>query len=356
MDWQRAFIPGSKPDGTPILSVMGKATYTIGPGKASPADEPLELVTEDVYADTDNPLYSEVAAETDLIFYKPSTDVVVTGCVCAPKGKQAYHLDCEVSVGPLRKVVRVYGDRSARLKAFGGVAISDPKPFSQMPLGYKKAYGGQCLKKNGTIVSFFPNPIGVGFAIKGGISEDAEELAVPNLEDPAFPVTTDNLLVSKFEEWVNAPTPASLGWTRRNFYPRYTFMGVLPEFLDVALKNREEMSKKYPELAKTEIKKMDFRAYQGASDGLWGKQLLGGEKVKLVYLDPKYPTLEFELPTERPTMTMNIGDGDVELEPALQTVVIDKEKNILTMLWRGLMEYGGIESFAQLSTFDYSVV
>ena len=354
--WQTAFLPGSMPDGTPILSLLAKGTYAIAQGSCIECEEQVPLVTEDRYADPSNPLYSEVIAETDLIFYKPSTDVVILGKAHAPRGKKAYHLDCDVVVGPLRKTVRVFGKRRAKIKAFGGVSITDPEPFEEIELGYTKAYGGTCKDKNGTIVTFFPNPIGSGFTVKGGIDDDIESLPVPNIEDPLSPVTADNLVVQKFEDWPSAPKPASLGWTRRNFYPRYTWAGVLPEFLEAAQKNRDEMAKKYPELANTPIPKMDFRVFQGASDGLWGKTLSGREHVVLSYLDAAVPRFEFELPGAKPRLIFDIGEGPKELEPVLQTVVIDKEKNICTMLWRGSLEYAGIEQLATLPKLEYAAV
>jgi hypothetical protein len=356
MNWETAFLPGSRPDGSPVLTLLAKGTYEISMGKCEEASESLPLITEDSFIDPQNQIYSDVTAETDLIFHKPSTDVVITGKACAPKGKKAFHLDCSASVGPYSKKLRVYGHRTAKIKAFGGVVISDPVSFEQTEIGYSKAYGGVCKDKNGVTVTFYPNPIGIGFAIKGGIGDDVHELPVPSQEDPSMPVTGDNLVLSKFEDWTMAPKPASLGWTRRNFYPRYTWAGVLPEYLETARKNRDEAAKKYPELADVKIKGMDFRVYQGASEGLWGKQLTGGEPVRLSWLDPVNSEFEFALPREKPVMTFDIGAGPEAMEPVLQTVVIDMDKKLLTMLWRGCLPYGGIEQLADVPKFEYRAV
>jgi hypothetical protein len=176
---------------------------------------------------------------------------------------------------------------------------------------------------------------------------------LPNVEDPSSPVTPDNIILNKFEDWPSAPKPASLGWTRRNFYPRYTWAGVLPEYLETAQKNRDEAAKKYPSLADVKIPGIDFRVFQGASEGLWGQQLKGGEQVVLKYIDPDFQVLEFRLPLEKPVMTFDIGDGPAELKPELQTVVIDTEKKTVNMLWRGSMPYAGIEQLANVTRFDY---
>ncbi len=354
MEWMSAFVPGSKPDGTPIISVIGRRTYDIAPGAVTPAEEQEPVCTADTFADPDNELYAEVIAETDLIPYKPTTDVVLLGKARAPRGRKVYHIDCTVQAGPLARTVRVFGDRRAELRALRGAVIGDPQPFTEMELGYRRAYGGMAKDKNGTLFSFFPNPIGVGFAIKGGLDDD-RELRLPNVEDPDSPVTPDTLVLTKYEQWADAPKPAGLGWTRRTFYPRYTYAGVLPEYLEACYKARDAMKAKNPQAASIEIRTMDYRVYQGASDGLWGRQLRGDEPVCLTHLDADYPRFEFTLPGERPTITLDLGDGPRELEPALQTVIIDKETNRLAMVWRGAMPYGGIAELEEATKVEWRV-
>jgi hypothetical protein len=309
----------------------------------------VPLCDADAYAEPDNPQYSDVVAESDYVAYKPSTDVVVLGKARAPSGKQAYHLDCSVSVGPLGKTVRVFGRRAVGSKAFRGVSIGDPEPFEEAPLGYAHAYGGVARTKEGTLFPFMPNPIGKGFCLKEGV-EDPAGIALPSLEDPESPLTPDNLLLSRLDQWVSAPRPVSLGWTRRSFYPRYTYAGVLPEYLEGALQAAERLGEN------ATVPRMDLRFYQGASDGLFGSSLSGGETVRLAYLDREHPTFEFPLPNERPLMTVNVGDGAAELETALHTVVIDKERNVLTMLWRGAFGIGTVGLADILPRFRYNIV
>ncbi len=352
--WEKAWLPGSKPDGTPILSVIGKRTYSIAPGSVEVADDQIPVNMADQFADPDNQMYSEVLAETDLIPWKHTTDVIVQGQVHAPRGKRAYHIDCTVRVGPLGKTVRVFGKRTIVSRTIRGASISDPEPFTSAPLGYAHSYGGFARDKKGTLFSYYPNPIGKGFAIKGGF-EDPADIPLPHLEDPSSPVTIETIALSKFEDWTEAPRPASLGWTRRNFYPRYTYVGILPEFLEAVTRDRDEMAKKDPAYANVEIPRMDFRAFQGASEGLYGKKLTGNEPVSIQYMDPDTPTFAFNLPGEVPTISLDIGQGSQELEPALQTVVIDMENKTLQMVWRGAMEYGGVEELGMLRKIESEV-
>jgi hypothetical protein len=347
MSWYYGFVPGSRPDGQPILSVIAKRTYALDQESCRVADEQIPLHEQDVYENPDDPGYSETLAESDFIFYKPFTDVVVTGSACAPKGKRAYHLDCGVRVGPVSKTVRVYGDRRIESRALRGAAFTDPAPFETRPIGYANAYGGIAANKQGTIYTYPPNPIGKGFAIKGGF-EEVESIAVPSQEDPARPFTAEEMICAKFEEWAQAPAPASLGWTRRNFYPRYTFAGVLPEYLEAARESLREAREKNPRFSSVSLTAMDFRIYQGASDGLGSWLLEGAEAVHLRYLDRQFPDFRFALPGDPPVLTLDVGEGPRELDPVLQTVSIDMHSRMLSMVWRGSMEYDGVEAFEHM--------
>jgi hypothetical protein len=91
--------------------------------------------------------------------------------------------------------------------------------------------------------------------------------------------------------------------------------------------------------------RMDYRFFQGASEGLCEHALSGGEYVKLMYMDPEYPSFEFGLPGEKPAISITRGRKTDELTPALQTVLIDKEDGLLSMVWRGGVEYDGLEEF-----------
>src|SRR5659263_181081 len=143
MNWQYTYLPGHGPDFQPVFSVIAKRTYAISPGRLSPGETQPPLVESDEFADPQNPFYSDCIAESDLVAYKPTTDVIIKGRACSPRGKQAYSLECEVFVGPLKKIVRVYGERSVVRKMVRGLYLCDPKPFSTMELGYERAFG--CL-------------------------------------------------------------------------------------------------------------------------------------------------------------------------------------------------------------------
>jgi hypothetical protein len=190
--------------------------------------------------------------------------------------------------------------------------------------------------KSGTLFPFFPNPIGRGFSIKGGF-KDLPEIQAPNFEDPASPLTAESLIVDKFEDWTKAPKAASFGWTRRDFYPRYTYCGVPPLFLEGAANTT------------TATPRMDLRFFQGASEGLYGVKLRGNEPVTLKYFDPDAPVVQFALPGEKPVMLADLGNGRTELAPEVQTVVIDMDNKQLSMVWRGSCPIENIGSIGKIA-------
>jgi hypothetical protein len=160
-------------------------------------------------------------------------------------------------------------------------------------------------------------------------------------------------VLSQFEKWTDAPKPASFGYTRRNFYPRYTYAGIIPEMLQGTAEQYNKL--KGNNSGTNAPPKLDFRVYQGASDGLWGAELRGDEQVQLDYLDKSEPNFLFKLPGDIPEMKIDIGGGNVNLNPALHTVYIDMTKKSLTMLWRGSVEIEGFEALAEIGTPKVSV-
>ena len=82
--------------------------------------------------------------------------------------------------------------------------------------------------------------------------------------------------------------------------------------------------------------------------------LKGDETVRLDYMDPDFPLFDFQLPDDPPSPWMNVNDEGVEeLKPVLQTVVVHKETNQVTLVWRGSAYYGGPQEMAQYSDLQF---
>ena len=329
MNWQTAMVPGYAPDGKPVLSVLAKKTYLLQSEKIVPAGKQFPLNISDTPSDPSNPLYSETVTESDLVAFKQNTDIVVHAKAHSPKGKKAYFLDCEIVIGPVNKKIRVFGHRKIESRLIGGIKFTCPVPFEKQETGWAHTYGGVARLKKGIFYPFPPNPIGTGFNLKGGI-QDYSQIKVPCCEDPDFPVEPQDLILRRFSDWKKAPKPVSFGWTKPTFFPRFTFAGVFPE-LSGASGADYKINPQLPAL--------DFRFYQGASEGLCDCLLQGIEHVKLIYMDPQQPVFEFDLPDDKPVISLFVGNSCIELTPVLQTLFIDKESSSLFMVWRGSMQY-----------------
>jgi uncharacterized protein YjbI with pentapeptide repeats len=105
----------------------------------------------------------------DEIKPKVRGEALLTGYAFAPQGKPAPIVAARFSVGPIDKEIWAIGDRTWKL-----TGPTEPEPFTEMPLGYDRAFGGE---------GFAQNPIGKGYAT---LRDDAGNSTqpLPNLEVP----------------------------------------------------------------------------------------------------------------------------------------------------------------------------
>jgi hypothetical protein len=170
--------------------------------------EPFALWTQDeTTAVGDLPADSRPRADAAL-------EVILLGHAYAPRGRTVSALTVALSVDQVRREILVFGDRTWTPNRR---TVSQPIPFTQMPLTYARAFGGT-VPINLDRESIFDlsdtcNKHGIGF--------DAERMArelggllkapsgyprlpagyvrrLPNLEDPRTPIV----------RWEDAPLPA----------------------------------------------------------------------------------------------------------------------------------------------------
>ena len=220
-------LPGQDPDGKYILAVLLKRSYRMipfGPCERAEADR-LLLAGDKHYAD---PMSSAVRFEADFVPYKLATDVVLNGTAFAPSGPQAREFITSLEVSRAKKSVRVVGDRLCRYRSGGDPVFGEPQPFTEMPLRYERAYGGVDVESDHRAQFPYPrNPLGKGFAIdnvKGAI----EGLELPNLEDPADPLTPARVVCGHIQNWAKQPMPTGFGWYSKFWHPRAEWAGILP--------------------------------------------------------------------------------------------------------------------------------
>ena len=140
----------------------------------------------------------------DLGMPKPHGEVLVTGACFTPGGRPLSGMKVRVHAGPVDKTLNVYGNRYWRSTA-GITRVTDAEPFSQMPIIWQNAFGGE---------EFPLNPIGKGIA-PVQTSKGENLVPLPNIEDPHH-------LIGAMRE---RPAPAGFGQYDFMWPQRFSKMG-----------------------------------------------------------------------------------------------------------------------------------
>jgi uncharacterized protein YjbI with pentapeptide repeats len=302
------------PDEDALVLVL-KGTYRLHPGaRATPVD-PLEVIG-DVFVGDDT-FTAGCRYPSDLVPHKPKADAVLVGKAYAPSGNPATECSVRFAVGQASLALRVTGDRYWLDPANG--AVSAPKPFTEMELGYGRAFGGP---------GWAANPVGRGVHQEG--AREAIERPLPNVEDPAA-------LVRRVDD---RPPPAGFGplsphWAHRmSKWPRIAAGWAAerwpwpPEALDYAY----------------------FNAAQPALqiDGY----LRGDERIVCENLHPSERRFECELPRQRPrcfVVDEQAGNERFrEMAMRLDSLWVDMEAETLALVWRGSLPVAS-ESLAEVT-------
>jgi hypothetical protein len=299
----------SNEEGRPLLTLVVKATYILGPGPLRLADEQVPVnVTGEFWG---RPEESSYRYEPECAPFKPATDVVLVGHAHAPE-RNTTSLLVSLKVGPRQKSVRVTGERMW-FKSLGSIAMTRPLAFEKIPLRYERAFGGwDRSHPEPARHTFEPrNPVGVGFRANPRHFE--EGLQLPCIEEPTQPL-------KQFGQQV---PPAAFGFISPDWQPRATHSGTYDEAW------RKQRMPLLP-------KDFDKRYFNAAPPDLVVPGYLnGGEPVTVLNASP-HP-LSFQLPTQAPPSvlaTLSFA-GDTRLEMHLDTCIIDTDIERLMLLWRG---------------------
>lgn len=309
---QTPFVPGMfvlpDADGIDTLYVAVKGTFTFGERKLRVSETQQRIVLADEYWGEPGRSSLKYAAEAHLL--KPATDVVVVGTAHAPGGKPAPYFGASLSVGRLKKLVHVFGDRVWRNGTFGA-SPSVPAPMTSVPLVWERAYGGQEDLGAGKIACEPRNPVGCGFLGKRR-PRDLVGTPVPNVEHPSQPLRSPG----------DRPPPAGVGFVAPSWQPRVAFAGTYDEAWQ---KNR------VPYLPKD----FDARFFHAAPDDqIYSGFLKGGEPVELLNLSPA-GVHRFSLPVCEITAEAHV-DGAVHRPPlSIETLLLEPDQGRFSVLWRG---------------------
>lgn len=343
-----------------IFSVIVKRSYRINDNQLlSRCEEDAALRKTDSYYDDGDPEWSVVQYENDLAPHKQSVDVVVVGSAHAGDGKTVQTMTVGAKVGKSKKLLTIFGDRHCIYNASGNPSFSDPAPFSTMQIRYDRAYGGYDEKSDPAQPFYYPrNTNGCGVVMQN-VRDSIDNLELPNIEDPDYLLTPDNLIIEDPKKWPEKPLPQGFGWLQRNWYPRCALLGAFPAYVDVGYATPEEsrglLPKNHIALA-MQYKLPGFvsRFNNGASIGMTFKQLASDESIQLRGLTPS-GKLDFKLPGETPKVSLDIGKGETELKAMLDTVSIYPDEQQVDMIWRATLTFEGYSWFPKMTRLHAEV-
>ena len=289
--------------GIDTLYIVAKATFKIGRQWTLADEQRMPLGADEYWSD--DPASSSIKYASDLHIGKPFTDVIMVGHAWAPDGTQVSYQDVLLSVGSVKKYIRVFGDRE-----WDNGNITTPLPFSCMPLVYERAFGGIHKSEGKIVAAEVRNPVGCGFAGKRRVKE-MNGLALPNLEDP-------KQLLQRVGDVVN---PVGFGFLSPNWQPRVSFAGTYDEQWQI---------QQAPYLPAD----FDLRFFNMAHpDLVYPGYLSGGEPVQISGVNPD-GVLEFDLPELTLKADVSIHSRREQPPFYLETVVIEPDELLLDMTWK----------------------
>jgi hypothetical protein len=309
---QAAAMPLIGPKGENLLTVIVKGTFVFDSNQCEPADDQLPIAYGDIYHD--EAAGGAIRYESDIVPFKPRTDIVLEASAYAPGGKPAEIVPAAVKVGPVEKRIVVFGERfwnhaGILSRTYTMTAV---KPFTRKPIRYSDAFGGM----DEATGEYCPQNL----AGKGLYSKKSRRLAgrpLPCIENPKH-------LIRRITD---RPLPVGFGFYHRAWHPRAAYAGT---YDDTWRKQRCPLP---PE-------DFDARFYNGAHPDLQADGYLkGDETVQLLNLTPEGRTA-FGLPGLRPFVLVapRAGkNGNVKKESCamnLDTVFIEADRRRCCLVWR----------------------
>lgn len=225
----------------------------------------------------------------DEVMPKSRGEVLLSGQAHSPSGQPVKEMAVRLACAGVDKTLRVVGDRSWNYGLIPWYQVSRPLPFTAMPLGYERAFGGP--KHSG-------NPVGRGYSgnpLAGLIGTNQGLL--PNIEYPQTPIK---------RHWRRQP-PAGFGPLDLRWTPRHGRGGDY----DAAW-----LKEDFPGLARN----IDWRIFNRAPEDQWLKGYFqGGEEYCLEGLHPTQAQIAGSLPTTRMRAFLQRQDGSKPLEEVALT-------------------------------------
>lgn len=362
MGKRNSIIKGCRPDGTEIISVLCSCHLAVlNNGRVEAVLDKAELSHEFKY-------YKNISykgyirpsiLKRDMDFYpwRENTDLVIQGIARSDQLIKEFNvkLTWQGEREKLSQVIIATGDRWVEKKH--SLKLTEPEPFTEMPIRYDKAYGGTdeiaekkysdpnkieliqeiCGDDEDREVSeysYFRNPSGKGYLID---IDGANELQFPNLEFQNDRLSIGRL-VAPLNKWGERPYPACFDWFPHAWFPRCAFFCDFPEtyngkipYTEVELGIFREGIEKIPVTSRP---KHGFA--QGSHPYLWRHRFQGDEEIRITHMSKDGRDFYVKLPNHVPKIKVRLFGGEVQqLQPMLDLVFIETEKDQVTLLWRG---------------------
>ncbi|MEM0962678.1 MAG: DUF2169 domain-containing protein [Bacteroidota bacterium] len=294
---------GRDRDGVHEWLVSVKGTYDILPtGELRLCDEQPEPRIEPLYRG--EPGSSSLVYDTEVTGLKPTTDIVVNGTAYAPGGRARTSFDLAIQVGPVRKTIRVRGDRWWRRGPLG-VSPSSAAPIERVPVVYERAYGGFDQSD--------PDPARQRLDTRNPVGRGVARSASTLVDQPVY----------NFEYPTGDPEkagPAGFGALASYWSPRREHMGTYDEAWQSSRKPLLPLD-------------WDPRTRLCTpTDQQPERPLAGGEQATLLNWTPN-GLLQFTLPRVEVQFETQHATHRESHEGQLATVVIEPDDARLTMVW-----------------------
>lgn len=303
--------------GAENLLVVFKGTWDIGKdGKLTIDEEQMPIISEPVYSG--EPGKTSLICDTDVIMEKPGTDCVLLGHAYAPAPRLPF-VDVTFAVGPVKKQLRVFGERRWSKNRVGMSSILKMSPVEKVALTWENAFGGSDTSWQDPAKHEFclENPVGMGFmAAKTNVNFDGQLL--PYIENPA----------DLIEKPGQHPKPAGFAMVAPYWQPRAGFAGTYDENW------RNNINPLPPE-------DFDRRFNSCAAPGLCTPDYLTGTEQVLVDGACKQGPLRFDLPGITPQVSVRFRQRKDDVAMRLDTVVVEPDEARLVMVWRGILNIHG---------------
>ncbi|HEY9131315.1 MAG TPA: DUF2169 domain-containing protein [Dyella sp.] len=206
----------------------------------------------------------------DELMPKRRGEVLVAGSAYAAHGLAVTEQQVRLVLGSIDKSLRVIGDRQWMYGMLPFFRITDPLPFTRMPLDWSRAYGGPSHPGNPEGCGYVPNPFSALFGRNHG--------RMPNIENPARPVRGHR----------RRYLPAGFGQLDVGWLPRRRWIGSY---------GRRWQQQTYPGLAdNTHAEFFNAAPLDQRIEGFF----MGGETYRLEGMHPNLPAIEGQLPEFRP--------------------------------------------------------